>query len=94
VEPLTNTTRAEWAAATLRHFQSITGCDTLETAVVDLLANVLHLLDRVNDLEADVPASVGSVVSPASSLDAMNTLQAMMATALWHYRCEIDEDEP
>ena len=47
-----NGDRAEWAAATLRHFQCMTGCD-YEDSLGDLLGDLMHWSDRNNfDFEA------------------------------------------
>ena len=47
-----NDDRAEWAAATLRHFQCMTGCD-YEDSLGDLLGDLMHWSDRNNfDFEA------------------------------------------
>jgi hypothetical protein len=40
-----NGNRAEWAAAALRHFQCITGCD-YEDSLGDLLGDLMHWSDR------------------------------------------------
>jgi hypothetical protein len=40
-----NGDRAEWAAAALRHFQCCTGTD-YDTALVDLLGDLMHWCDR------------------------------------------------
>lgn len=40
-----NDERAEWAAASLRHFQCVTGAD-YDDALADLLADLMHWSDR------------------------------------------------
>jgi hypothetical protein len=42
----TNKDRAEWALRTVAYFTSIVGGDDLETEIVDLIANILHLCDQ------------------------------------------------
>lgn len=42
-----NGDRAEWAAAALRHFQCIIGCD-YEDSLGDLLGDLMHFADREN----------------------------------------------
>jgi hypothetical protein len=47
-----NGDRAEWAAAALRHFQCVTGCD-YEDSLGDLLGDLIHWANRENfDFEA------------------------------------------
>jgi hypothetical protein len=45
---VTNKDRAEWAAAALRHYQSLTG-SLDEDSLSDLLSDIHHLCDREND---------------------------------------------
>jgi len=42
---VTNETRAQWAEETLDTFRAITGVDTDEDAVADLLADLRHYCD-------------------------------------------------
>lgn len=91
----TNRDRAEWAADTLRYFQSLTGVDDVATTAGDLVANLLHLFDRVDDLEADRvgPVEVGSRTDDPA-FDPVAVLADVVDRAVFHYRCEIAEDDP
>jgi hypothetical protein len=51
-----NDDRAEWAAAALDHFQCTTGTD-YESAIVDLLCDLMHWCDR-NDSDIEAALSV------------------------------------
>jgi len=50
-----NDDRAEWAAASLRHFQCTTGAD-YDDALTDLLCDLMHWSDR-NDFDFDAALS-------------------------------------
>jgi len=74
----TNSDRAEWARQTLERYTALTG-NPPATQVVDLLADLLHLLDRSPDRDPEVPTA--------------EVLAGYLDLALYHYRCELVESE-
>lgn len=79
----TNYDRAEWARQTFSRFAELTGSDTLDTQVIDLLADLLHLLDRVEPADGPV----------IWSEDPVERLGEYVRLAVYHYGEELVECE-
>jgi hypothetical protein len=66
---VTNKDRAEWAAAALRHFQSITGTDW-EDCLGDLLCDLMHFANTNNfDFKAAVIRASGHYIEELHEAD-------------------------
>jgi hypothetical protein len=64
-----NGDRAEWAAAALRHFQRMTGCD-YEDSLGDLLGDLMHWADRNNfDFDAALARAQGHYAAETAAGD-------------------------
>jgi hypothetical protein len=75
----TNTSRAKWAGAALRHFQSITGSDH-EDALGDLLCDLMHWCDRNNyDFDLALTRAQGNYEAETSAPPVCRSLQSAAA---------------
>ena len=66
---VTNKDRAEWAAAALRHYQSMTGTDW-EDSLGDLLCDLMHFANAYNfDFKAAVVCASGHYIEELYETD-------------------------
>jgi hypothetical protein len=72
----TNTSRAAWAGAALRHFRCITGADH-EDALGDLLCDLMHWSDRNNyDFDLALSRAHGHYEAETSAPPVYRSLQS------------------